>query len=284
MSPPSFLIGLIGEGIQASRTPFMHEQAGRRRGLGYVYRLIDLKALRLGVEALPDLLLYARRLGFDGLNITHPCKQAVIPLLDELSEDAREIGAVNTVVLKDGRSIGHNTDWWGFTEGFRDQLPDASVERVLQLGAGGAGAATAYALMKMGTGRLLIHDTHPERAERLAGRLNRRFGEGRVAYVADPVWAAAWVQGIVQTTPIGQLGYLGTPMPADALGRDHWVAEIIYFPIETEFLKAARALGCRTADGSGMGVFQAVGAFELFTGQPPDVEAMKQDFVAAGTR
>ncbi len=284
MHARSYLIGLIGEGIQASRTPFMHEQAGQRLGVPYVYRLIDMKKLGLGVEALPSLLDQAQRFGFDGLNITHPCKQAVLPLLDELSDEAREIGAVNTVVLRDGRRIGHNTDWWGFTEGFRSQLPDAPVERVLQLGAGGAGSATAYALMKMGAGRLLIYDTHPERAQTLAAKLNRRFGDDRAAYTSDPVGAAVVVQGIVQATSIGQDGYTGMPMAADALIREHWVAEIIYFPLETEFLRAARQRGCATADGAGMGVYQAVGAFQHFTGMRPDPEAMKADFIAAGAR
>ncbi|HTI67293.1 MAG TPA: shikimate dehydrogenase [Caulobacteraceae bacterium] len=284
MSKRSYLIGLIGAGIQASRSPFMHEQAGRRQGFDYSYRLIDLTTLGLGVGALPDLVAQAEREGFDGLNITHPCKQAVIPLLDELSDEAREIGAVNTVVLRDGRRIGHNTDWWGFIEGLRSQLPDAPTDRLLQLGAGGAGSATAYALLKIGAGRLLIFDTHPERAQGLAAKLNRRFGEGRVSYTPDPVASAAVVQGIVQATSIGQVGYPGLPIPAEALIPEHWVAEIIYFPLETEFLRTARALGCRAADGAGMGVFQAVGAFEHFTGVRPDSAAMKRDFIAAGAR
>src|SRR5918995_3657620 len=113
------LVGLIGAGIQASRTPAMHEREGAEQGLRYIYKLIDLQALNLGVEALPDLLLAAERMGFAGLNITHPCKQAVIPLLHDLSEDARVLNAVNTVVLRDGRRIGHNPDWWGLAESFR---------------------------------------------------------------------------------------------------------------------------------------------------------------------
>src|SRR5580765_347264 len=105
----TFLVGLVGAGIQASRSPRMHEAEGRRQGLNYAYRLLDLHSLGLGVADLPEVLAGAERYGFDGLNITHPCKQAVIPLLDELSDDAREIGAVNTVVLQGGRRIGHNS-------------------------------------------------------------------------------------------------------------------------------------------------------------------------------
>ena len=282
MAGRSYLVGLIGAGIQASRTPRMHEAEGRRRGMAYVYRLIDIEKAGLGVEALPDLLTSAQRMGFDGLNITHPCKQAVIPLLDELSDDAREIGAVNTVVFRDGRRIGHNTDWWGFTEGFRAQLPNAAMDTVLQLGAGGAGSATAHALLKLGTGELLIYDTHPDRAEALAARLNRAFGAGRAAYAPDAPAAAARAKGIVQATPVGMTGHPGMPIAPTAIEARHWVAEIIYFPLETEFVRVARAKGCASADGSGMGVFQAVRAFELITGIRPDSAAMTADFFAAG--
>jgi shikimate dehydrogenase len=137
----SYLIGLIGTGIQASLTPAMHMREGDELGLRTLYRLIDLTALDLGVDALPDLLTAAERMGFDGLNITHPCKQLVLPLLHELSDDARAIGAVNTVVLRDGQRIGHNTDASGFAAAFRRGLPDVRLGRVVQFGAGGAGFA-----------------------------------------------------------------------------------------------------------------------------------------------
>ncbi|MDF2688065.1 MAG: shikimate dehydrogenase, partial [Microvirga sp.] len=142
---PSVLVGLVGNGIQASRTPRLHEKEGAEQGLRYIYKLIDLEALGLDAGALPEILTAAQRLGFAGLNITHPCKQAVIPLLDGLSPDATALGAVNTVVLNDGRRIGHNTDWWGFLESFRRELPKVRIDRIVQFGAGGAGAAVAHA-------------------------------------------------------------------------------------------------------------------------------------------
>ena len=175
------LVGLIGAGIQASRTPPMHEKEGAEQGLRYVYRLIDLQVLNLGADALPELLLAAERMGFAGLNVTHPCKQSVIPLLDELSDDARALGAVNTVVLRRGRRIGHNTDWHGFVEGFRRNLPDAARARVVQLGAGGAGSAVAHAMLTLGAEQLTLFDTDAARAERLAADLSARFGAGRAA-------------------------------------------------------------------------------------------------------
>src|SRR5690348_5437140 len=146
--PRNILIGLIGAGIQASRSPALHEVEGRAQGLSYQYRLLDLDTLDLTAAALPELLTAARRFGCAGCNITHPCKQAVIPLLDELSVDARVIGAVNTVVFgSGGRMTGHNTDWSGFYESFKRDLSDAPRARVTQLGAGGAGAAVAHALL-----------------------------------------------------------------------------------------------------------------------------------------
>ena len=273
---PAYLLGLIGGGIQASRTPAMHEREGARRGFRTLYRLIDITPLGLTAAALPELLTNCQRLGFNGLNITHPCKQAIIPLLDELSEDAAAIGAVNTVVFKDGLKVGHNTDWWGYTDGFKRGLPDADLSRVLQLGSGGAGAAVAYALMKLGVKSLTIFDIDRAKAQALADDLNRRF-DGRVSAVDDAVVAAAGATGIVQCTPIGMSAHPGMPIAAEALRPDLWASEIIYFPLETEFLSAAKARGCRVVDGSGMAVGQAVRAFELFTGVTPDSEAMRRD-------
>jgi shikimate dehydrogenase len=280
--PRSVLVGLIGSGIQKSRTPMMHEREGARQGLRYIYKLVDLDTFDGGPELLGELLANAERLGFDGFNITHPCKQAVIPHLHELSDDARAIGAVNTVVLKGGRRIGHNTDWWGFDYGLSQQLADAPLERVLQIGAGGAGSAVAYALMKRGVQRLTIADLNIERAQKLADQLNGLFGSVRVSATTDATAAAADVEGIVQATFIGQVGHPGTPIPTSALRPDHWVAEIIYFPVETELLAHARSIGCRTADATGLAVGQAVRAIELIAGIKPDVEAMTRDFFSVG--
>jgi shikimate dehydrogenase len=273
---PAYLLGLIGSGIQASRTPAMHEREGARRGFRTIYRLIDITPLGLTAAALPELLTNCQRLGFNGLNITHPCKQAIIPLLDELSEDAAAIGAVNTVVFKDGLKFGHNTDWWGYTDGFKRGLPDADLACVLQLGSGGAGAAVAYALMKLGAQSLRIFDIDRAKARALADDLNGRF-EGRVIAVDDAAAAAESATGIVQCTPIGMSAHPGLPIAAEALRPGLWASEIIYFPLETEFLRTAKARGCRVVDGSGMAVGQAVRAFELFTGVTPDAEAMRRD-------
>jgi shikimate dehydrogenase len=277
-SRPALLAGLIGTGIGASLTPALHEREGAEQGLRHVYRLLDLERFGLGVEALPELITAAERFGFAGLNITHPCKQAVIPLLHELSDDARALGAVNTVVLRDGKRIGHNTDMSGFAEGFRRGLPDAKRDRVVQIGAGGAGSAVAHALLTLGVGRLSVFDTDKARAEAVAGALCAHFGEGRAVAGADLPAAMAEADGVVNCTPVGMAKYPGLPLPKELLRPAHWVAEIVYFPLETELLRTARALGCATLDGGRMAVFQAVGAFRLFTGLEPDAERMLRHF------
>ena len=163
--PQSVLVGLIGAGIQASRTPAMHEREGAELGLRYIYKLIDLEQLNLGAEALSELLVAAERMGFSGLNITFPCKQSVLPLLTDLSDDARTIGAVNTVVLRDGKRIGHNTDSSGFAENFRREFADVARDQVVQLGAGGAGCAVAHAALSLGVKRLALFDVDQHRAQ-----------------------------------------------------------------------------------------------------------------------
>ncbi|WP_416638002.1 shikimate dehydrogenase [Pseudomonas sp. OHS18] len=272
------LAGLIGAGIQASRTPAMHEHEGDAQGLRYLYRLIDLDQLKLDSGALPDLLSAAERMSFTGLNITFPCKQAIIPLLDELSDEARGIGAVNTVVFKDGKRIGHNTDCLGFLEGFRRGLGNAPRHKVVQMGAGGAGAAVAHALLSEGVEQLSIFDVEPARAQALAANLNKHFGSQRARAGGDLASAMANADGLVNTTPMGMAKLPGMPIAKELLRAALWVAEIVYFPLETELLREARALGCRTLDGGNMAVFQAVKAFELFSGVEADAQRMLDHF------
>ena len=260
----------------------MHEHEAAEQGLRCEYRLIDLEKLRVGAEALPDLLKEAEASGFAGLNITYPCKQSVLELLHELSDDARAIGAVNTVVLSNGRRVGHNTDWWGFAESFRRGLPDVQINSAVQLGAGGAGAAVAHAALTLGTRKLAIFDLDASRAKILAADLCARFGAGRAVAGTDLGAAMATTDGLIHATPTGMVKFPGLPLPAELLRPALWVAEIVYFPLETELLRVARRLGCRTMNGSGMAVFQAVEAFRLFTGITPDAERMQRHFASMG--
>ncbi|MFE4576390.1 shikimate dehydrogenase [Streptomyces chartreusis] len=275
----SYLVGLIGSGIGPSLSPALHEREAARQGLRYLYRLIDIDTLGVPPEAVGDLMRAARDLGFDGLNITHPCKQLVIEHLDELAPGAEALGAVNTVVFEDGRAVGHNTDVTGFAASFARGLPDVPLERVVQLGAGGAGAAVAHAMLTLGAERVTVVDALGERAADLAGALNRHFGAGRAAAAAPDQLArvVGAADGVVHATPTGMAAHPGLPLAAELLHPRLWVAEVVYRPLETELLRTARAVGCAALDGGGMAVFQAADAFRLFTGREPDAARMLAD-------
>jgi shikimate dehydrogenase len=278
----SHLIGLVGTGIGPSLTPPLHEREAAEWGIPYLYRRLDLDLLRMEPAQIGELLATARRRGFDGLNITHPCKQLVLDHLDELSPDAEALGAVNTVVFTGGRAVGHNTDWSGFARSLARGLPDAVLGRVVLIGAGGAGAAIAHALLTLGTDELCVVDVDAARAATLTASLRARFGADRVTSGArtDLPHHLRAADGVVHATPTGMAAHPGMPVAADDLRPEMWVADVVYRPLETELVARARALGCPTLDGGGMAVFQAVDAFRLFTGVEPDAERMLRHFTA----
>jgi len=283
MAKSKFLVGLIGEGIQASLSPALHEEEARCQGLTLHYQLIDLAQDGSTVDDLPRLIDSAEAAGFDGLNITHPCKQAVLPLLTELSDDARAIGAVNTVVFGKGKRKGFNTDSSGFARSFAQKLSDATRRRVVLLGAGGAGAAIAHATMSLGVEQLLIVDRDHAGAEALARRVAENH-PGRAVASDDLASAAKRSDGLIHATPVGMATHPGLAFDPSLLRPDMWVADIVYFPLETELLRAARTRGCRTLDGGGMMIWQAVGAFEHFTGIKPDAGRMEAHFLRMVSR
>lgn len=264
------LVGLIGAGIQRSLTPAMHEEEARHHGLRLHYQLIDLDRTGHDARALPGLIEAARIMGFAGLNITYPCKQAVIPLLDDLSDEARAMGAVNTVVNDNGRLVGHNTDGSGWLWGFRRALPGADLSHVVLLGAGGAGSAIAHALQRLDVRRLTIVDSDLPRAQALCNSLAALYGARDIRAQADVATALATASGLIHATPTGMDKMPGLPLDAGLLRPAMWVSDIVYFPLDTALLRAARDRGCATVDGGTMAAGQAVGAFRLFTGLEPD--------------
>jgi shikimate dehydrogenase len=268
------LLGLIGTGIQRSLSPALHEEEGRHHGLRVHYQLVDIDSL----DVLPELMRAVRLIGFAGLNVTFPCKQAVLPLLDALSDEARAIGAVNTIVREGDRLVGYNTDGSGWSWGFKRALPDAELSRVVLLGAGGAGSACADALLRLGAEKLLIVDRDPVRAANLAARLNAHFAGKRAAALAQMETAMESASGLVHATPTGMAHTPGMPLAERLLRPGMWVSEIVYVPLETQLLKAARRIGCRTADGGHMNVGQATRGFKLFTGLDADAARMEAHF------
>ena len=278
MTRGSFALGLVGGGIARSLTPAMQEREGREQGLALTYRLVDAEQHGFGVTDLAEVLTWAERFGLDGLNVTHPFKQAVVPLLDDLSEAAADLGAVNTVVLREGRRVGHNTDTTGYAAALAAGLPGVPRERVVMVGAGGAGVAVGYGLLAEGVARLGVHDVDADRAHACVVRLAKRFGDDAVEVVADLPAALAAADGLVNATPVGMHGHAGLPVPEALVRAGLWVSDVVYFPLETELVALARSRGCQVLPGGAMAVQQAVGAFELFTGRAADADRMHRHF------
>jgi shikimate dehydrogenase len=275
-----YLVGLVGTGVGPSLTPALHMAEARAQGVDYVYRTIDLNDVGVAPERIGDVLTWARTLGFNALNITHPCKRLVMEHLDDIDQLAAELGAVNTVVFDGPRAIGYNTDTTGFALGFREGLPDASTDNVVLVGAGGAGAAVGDALLRLGAEHLTVVDLDIERATVLALELSARRPESRVdASLPDklPVLLTG-SDGVVHCTPTGMVEHPGLPFSGELLHPGLWVADIVYRPLDTELLKTALEVGCRVCDGGHMAVHQATEAFELITGIAPDTERMSRHF------
>ena len=247
----------------------MHERAAEALGLRCHYQLIEIAGATR--EELKLLLEGIRRLGFAGINVTFPYKEAVVGLLDDLSPGAAMIGAVNTIVVRDGRLTGHNTDTTGFARAVAPLVEVSSHGTVALVGAGGVGKAIAFALAGLGVKRLQIFDREAVKATQLAAQLEGRIAAGAVRSVED---ALHGVVGIVNASPVGMLPSLDTPVP-DALLHDRlWVADAVYSPLWTPLLKAAKARGATVITGRELAINQAVDAFELFTGLAPSADEM----------
>jgi shikimate dehydrogenase len=261
-----FLTGLIGFPIAHSASPAMHELAADALGVRCHYQLIEVAGA--GREELRALLDGVRRLGFAGVNVTFPYKEAVVELLDELSPAAAAIEAVNAVVIRNGRLIGHNTDTTGFARAAANLVADSGNGVVAVIGAGGVGKAIAFALAGLGVAGIRIFDADRAKADRLAARMSAYDG----VVVADSVeHALRDAAGLVNATPVGMLPSRDTPVPERLLHDGLWVADAVYSPLWTPLLIAAKATNARVMTGRDLAIYQAADAFELFTGLRPSI-------------
>ena len=268
------LTGLVGAPIAHSASPAMHERAAEALGLRGHYQLIEVA----GADAtgLSMMLEGVRRLGFAGVNVTFPYKEAVVPLLDELASTAATMAAVNTVVVRNNRLIGHNTDTTGFARAVKPLLAP-SGNAVAVIGTGGVGKAIAFALASQKVSELRIFDSEPARAEKLAALLAKHGGARVARSVEDALDGAT---SLVNGTPVGMLPNRDTPVPASLLRENLWVADAVYSPLITPLLAAARDKGARIMTGRELAIYQAADAFELFTGLAPSTEVMGEAFDA----
>jgi shikimate dehydrogenase len=282
MTKRRMLVGLIGANIQGSMSPALFADAFAAAGIDGYYHLLD--ADRLAERPLPQLLGAVKTAGFAGVNVTYPFKQDIIPLLDAVDPEAAEVGAVNTVAIApDGRTTGYNFDRRGWRNSFLEVLgPDSATGKTaVQVGAGGAGRAVAFALMDLGVAELILHDLDRTRADALKAQLSSQYGASRCRLSSSLEHDIAGADGIVNATQVGMRGFPGCPVPVAAIKPGHWAADVIYTPMQTAFLSAALAKGARVLNGGGMCVHQAVAAFQCLTGVKPDMARLHRTFAAA---
>lgn len=270
MRPPSGstrLAAVIGDPVRHSLSPLLHNTAFAALDLDWVY-----VALEVAPGAAAAALDAMRTLGIAGLSVTMPHKEAVAAACDELTEEAAALRAVNCVVNDGGRLIGHNTDGDGFLAALAAELDlDPAGRRCVVLGAGGAARSIALALARAGAGEVAVVNRTASRAEEVAALLGP---VGRVVGPDDLASVMAGAELIVNATSLGMGTDGAVPLEVALLRPEHVVVDIIYRPLVTPLLAAARSLGCRSANGISMLVHQAAIAFTHWTGQPAPVEAM----------
>ena len=268
------LLAVIGAPIAHSLSPIIQNAALHAAGLDYVYTALPVRA-----DALASAVRGLCNAGIAGFNVTIPFKTEIIPLLDALSEDARRIQAVNTVVIEDGRMVGHNTDVMGFLAGFAERGIALTGKNAVLIGAGGAARAALWGLLRSGVRSVVIGVRNAAKGTALAADF-AADGDVRAVSFDDTAWIAACSDAdlVVQTTPLGMTPHTEAMPPVDAavINPSAVVYDLIYTPAETHFLREARARGCETINGETMLVAQGAEAFHLWTGKRPDVELMKR--------
>ena len=273
-SHPHHRVGIIGWPVEHSVSPAMHNAAFEALGLGWRYECWPTPP-----EQLAARIASLREPGIVGANVTVPHKEAVIPYLDEITEDARVMGAVNTIVVRDERLMGHNTDWRGFLTSLREAGFDPQGRRCAVIGAGGAARAVVYALAQAGA-EVAIYNRTVERARHLVRDLGAHLSTAVLeAHGLDELATVGEETALlVNATSLGMWPQVeGCPWPETRPLPPHLVVcDLVYNPLETRLLARAREAGCTTVDGLGMLVWQGAEAFRLWTGEEPPVEQMRE--------
>jgi shikimate dehydrogenase len=259
------IVALLGYPVEHTLSPAMHNLAFEHLGLDYCYVAFPVKP-----EMLKDAVTAIRALNLAGVNVTVPHKENVIPFLDEVDKEASFIGAVNTIVNKQDRLVGYNTDGRGFMRSLSDEGIDVEGKSVLIIGAGGGSRAVSYYLSEK-TSKLFLFDIDTDKAERLVSDLNKIRSD---VYRLEAINDLNNIDIIINATPLGLKD--SDPLPCDMslISPKHIVGDLIYK--ETPLLKEAAQKGCKTFNGIGMLLWQGVLAFELWTGILPPHEMMRE--------
>jgi len=270
------LVGIIGDPVAHSRSPVMHNAAFRALGLDFAYVPFHVRpdALEAAVRGLAAL-------GVAGFNVTVPHKERIVPLLDGLGPAAEVVGAVNTVVVEDGRLIGHNTDGEGFSKALHETHRfKAERSRALVLGAGGAARAVCDQLAREGIPAIRICNRTDAKAAALADHLRRHHPNCDIKPLPwtplDHRAAINWAELIVNATSVGLDPADASPLDTNGISPGHIVVDLIYEPPETDLLRRCTALRARCLNGLGMLLHQGAAAFTLWTGKAAPIDVMRR--------
>lgn len=265
-------LGLIGDNIARSQSPRLHELAGRLTDIPVSYERLIPRELGKDFEA---VFLAARDEGFRGLNITYPYKERVVELLHVPDPRVAALGAVNTVVFAKDGPEGHNTDWSGFLAGYRHAFGDRPTGAVCMVGAGGVGKAVAFGLIELGMRDLRLVERDLPKAEALAEALRAAAPDLKVTVSGDIAEAVAGAAGLINCTPVGMVGYDGTPVPRALMAGAEWAFDAVYTPVDTRFLTDAAAEGLQVMSGYELFFYQGLHAYNIFHGRPIDEAALR---------
>jgi shikimate dehydrogenase len=266
-------LGLIGDNIADSKSPRLHELAGRLLGRPTAYDRLVPRILGLDFD---EVFEQARIDGYRGLNITYPYKERVVAKLRIDQPQVARLGACNTVVFEADGPRGFNTDWSGFMAAYRHAFGDASPGAVCMIGAGGVGKAVAFGLIDLGMTELRLVERDLPKAEALAEALRAAAPGVRVTCTTDAAAGAAGAAGLVNCTPVGMVGYEGTPLPREAMAGAAWAFDAVYTPVDTQFLRDAEAEGLKILSGYELYFYQGLHAITLFQGCEVDEAVLRQ--------
>lgn len=266
-------LGLIGDNITRSQSPRLHRTAGKMTGLDVSYDRLIPKDLGLSFE---ETFARAQATGFRGINVTYPYKELAAKMVTIPDRTVAAIRAVNTVVFEDDGPKGYNTDYSGFKRAYGGVMGQASAGTVCLIGTGGVGKAVAFGLIDLGADVLRLVDLDKTKADALADALRPLAGRTRIEPGTDAVALARGADGIVNCTPLGMVGIGGTPLPAPALAGAKWCFDAVYTPVKTTFLRDAGDTGLKTISGYELFFGQGIDAWQIFTGQPLDHDALRQ--------
>jgi len=271
------LYGVIGDPIKQSKSPIMLNRAFQESGINAVYT-----AFHITNESLADFIKGVRVMGIGGVNVTIPHKLQVMDLLDEIDADAIALGAVNTIVNRDGRLIGYNTDGIGYVRSLKEEaISDIAGKSIVVVGAGGAARGIIYALLKEKPSKVTIINRSVANAEQLAVSLTSEIPI-QVAGQDQLEACCGEADIVINTTSVGMYPHMDeTPIRGEWLKSSAVASDLIYNPLETKFLQQAKQYGCTIHGGLGMFIYQGAFAFEYWTGKQAPVLAMRETVLQA---